>query len=535
MISQQPKAGEPDRRFSDLLEAAPDGIMEVTANGEIVLSNSLAARMFGYDRTELVGKAIEDLVPTQHRDVHVGHRAGYWANLQTRPMGSGLSLSGLRKDGTEFPVEISLSPVAYPEGYRVIAIVRDVTERRRAEEKIQAFREQYTAELALKNQELAARNQEVERANRLKSEFLASMSHELRTPLHTVIGFSELLLEEIEGPINAKQKRFLGHIKQDSQHLLELINDILDLSKIEAGRLELRREEFDVAGAADEVIASVRLAAQEKSLSLDFNVAPGILLYADRVRYKEILYNLLSNAVKFTPDYGRIDVSCYTEGEALVTSVRDTGIGIATEEHAVIFDKFHQVSATTRGVREGTGLGLAITKRLVEMHNGSIEVLSEPGKGATFTVRLPLDWRVSRQHMHKHRELPLVLIVEDEPNASELLVSYLNSSGFDTLTASSASEAVQKAIESLPDAITLDLLIPGGKGWKVLTELRRKQETSSIPIIVVSVLEEKDRAMQLGATDYLTKPVSRDAVVTTLRKHTRPLLTPAHKEPMQQK
>jgi PAS domain S-box-containing protein len=524
---------ESDRRYWDLLEAAPDGILEVAENGEIVLCNAVAAAIFGYDRAELAGKVIEDLVPANYRAMHTGHRAGYWAHPQTRPMGSGLSLSGLRKDGTEFPVEISLSPVAYPEGHRVIAIIRDVTERRRAEERIGAVREQYTAELALKNQELAARNQEVEKANQLKSEFLASMSHELRTPLHTVIGFSELLLEELEGPLNAKQKRFLSHIKQDSQHLLELINDILDLSKIEAGRLELRREEFDIAGAVEEVLASIRLAAEDKSLALASDVPPGILLYADRVRYKEILYNLLSNAVKFTPEYGRIDVSCSVEDETLLTSVRDTGIGIAAAEQAAIFDKFHQVGATTRGVREGTGLGLAITKHLVEMHSGSIQVQSEPSKGAVFTVRLPLDWRVSRQHLQKERQLPLVLVVEDEPNASELLVSYLNSSGFDTLTASSANEAVQKAIESLPDAITLDLLIPGGKGWKVLAEVRRKRETSWIPMIVVSVLEERDRALQLGATDYLIKPVSREALITALQRHTRLHPKPAGKEPAQ--
>jgi PAS domain S-box-containing protein len=532
MINQPPAAhNHSERRYWELLEAAPDGILEVAEDGKIVLCNAVAARMFGYKREELAGKVIEDLVPSNYRGVHTGRRAGYWAHPQTRPMGSGLSLSGLRKDGSEFPVEISLSPVAVPEGCRVIAIVRDVTERRRAEEKIGAVREQYTAELAVKNQELAARNQEVEKANSLKSEFLASMSHELRTPLHTVIGFSELLLEELEGPLNAKQKRFLGHIKQDSQHLLDLINDILDLSKIEAGRLELRREEFEVASAVDEVLASVRLPATEKSLTLASHAAPEILLYADRVRYKEILYNLLSNAVKFTPEHGRIDVTCSIENDILITSVRDTGIGIAVEEHSVIFDKFHQVGQTTRGVREGTGLGLAITKRLVEMHDGSIEVESEPGKGATFIVRLPLDWRVSRQHLQKVRQLPLVLVVEDEPNASELLVSYLNSSGFDTLTASSATEAVQKAIESLPDAITLDLLIPGGKGWKVLTELRQKRETLHIPILVVSVLEEKERALQLGATDYLVKPVSREVLITALKRHARMPENPAGKEP----
>jgi PAS domain S-box-containing protein len=513
--------GHSDRRYWDLLEAAPDGILEVSADGAIVLSNAVAAKMFGYERAELTGKVVEDLVPSGYRHTHASHRAGYCEHPQTRPMGSGLALSALRKDGTEFPVEISLSPIAYPEGFRVIAVVRDVTERQRAEDRIRAVREQYTAELAVKNDELAARNQEVERANRLKSEFLASMSHELRTPLHTVIGFSELLLEEMEGPLNSKQKRFLGHIKQDSQHLLELINDILDLSKIEAGRLEIRHEEFEVHTAIEEVVDSIRLRATEKSQTLETDIQTGVLLYADRVRFKEILYNLLSNAVKFTPELGKISVDASVETETLVISVRDTGIGIHPEEHTRIFDKFHQVSATTKGVREGTGLGLAITKRLTEIHDGSIEVHSEPGKGSTFTVRLPMDWRIARQRTGTGRR-PLVLIVEDEPNASELLVNYLDSSGFDTATASHAGEAVEKAITLRPDAITLDLLIPGGKGWKVLKELRSRPETASTPIIVVSVLEEESRALQLGATEYLIKPVSREVLVTALIKHATP-------------
>src|SRR5438874_6972074 len=205
--------------------------------------------MFGYSRAELLGQPVEILIPADLRRLHGGHRSGYRSHPTTRPMGSGLDLYAQRKDGLRFPVEISLSPVKSEEGFRVSAIVRDVSDRKQAEQKIKALQDTYTRELSATNQQLELRNREVERANRLKSEFLASMSHELRTPLHTIIGFSELLSEQLEGPLNEKQKRFVTHIHRDSLHLLALINDVLDLSKIEAGRLELRLETFEVASA----------------------------------------------------------------------------------------------------------------------------------------------------------------------------------------------------------------------------------------------------------------------------------------------
>jgi signal transduction histidine kinase len=234
------------------------------------------------------------------------------------------------------------------------------------------------------------RSREIERADRLKSEFLASMSHELRTPLHTIIGFSELLGEELEGPLNEKQKRFIQHIHNDSMHLLDLINDILDLSKIEAGRLELRPEPFDLTAMVTESIASVRGFAEAKSIALETFLDVPMAIEADRLRVKQALVNLLSNAVKFTPEGGRVCVEAAVREPYVAISVVDTGVGIPPEEHASIFDKFYQVGATTKGVREGTGLGLAITKRLVEQHGGSIDVESERNRGSRFTFTIPL-------------------------------------------------------------------------------------------------------------------------------------------------
>ncbi|HET9837140.1 MAG TPA: PAS domain-containing sensor histidine kinase [Candidatus Angelobacter sp.] len=382
--------GQAEKRFRRLLDAAPDAILEVDGQGRIVLINQTAEKMFGYTRDELMGLNVETLVPASMRAGHVRHRTSYTAHPQMRPMGTGLELRAQRKDGSLFPVEISLSPNPGEEGGRVIALVRDITARKQVEDRLKAIQEQYTAELATKNQQLEARNLDVERANRLKSEFLASMSHELRTPLHTIIGFSELLTEELEGPLNDKQKRFIGHILQDSRHLLELINEILDLSKIEAGRLELQKEEMDFAGCLREVIAGIQHQAAAKNIQVDVRNEFNGTLYADRMRVKEILYNLLSNALKFTPDGGEVWVGAMVQAHELQVVVGDTGIGVHPQEHDTIFDKFYQVGSTTEGTREGTGLGLPITRKLVELHGGNIWLESSPGKGSRFSFTLPL-------------------------------------------------------------------------------------------------------------------------------------------------
>ena len=380
----------PDERFRQLLEAAPDAILQVDEEGRIILMNRVTEEMFGYTREELMGQPIEILIPEELRNAHVGHRAHYRTRPSTRVMGTGLTLQGLRKDRSRFPVEISLSPGSSREGFHATAIVRDITERKLADDRFRAAQERYTQKLAETNRELELRSREIERADRLKSEFLASMSHELRTPLHTIIGFSELLGEELEGPLNEKQKRFIQHIHNDSMHLLDLINDILDLSKIESGRLELRPEPFDLTAVVTESIASVRALAEAKSIPLETLLDVPMAIEADRLRVKQVLVNLLSNAVKFTPEGGRVQVEAGVRGTFVAVTVADTGVGIPPEEHASIFDKFYQVGATTKGVREGTGLGLAITKRLVEQHGGSIHVESERNRGSRFTFTIPL-------------------------------------------------------------------------------------------------------------------------------------------------
>ena len=297
-------------------------------------------------------------------------------------MGTGLDLHARRRDGSLFPVEISLSPIQTEGGMHVTAVIRDVTERKHAEKEVRKLQLQYTGELE-------ARNREIERANRLKSEFLASMSHELRTPLHTIIGFAELLKEGGEGALNEAQARFVNHIYRDSEHLLELINDVLDLSKIEAGQLALKREIYPLARSVGEALEAIRPGAAGKRINIEERGERDSIVDADPLRVKEMLYNLLSNAVKFTPEGGTVWVETSEEAGFARITVGDTGIGIPPAEQENIFDKFYQVGNTTRGVREGTGLGLSITKELVQMHGGWMEVQSEPGGGSRFTFTLP--------------------------------------------------------------------------------------------------------------------------------------------------
>jgi PAS domain S-box-containing protein len=506
-----------ERRFRELMEAAPDAIIEVDREGQIVLLNAVTEKMFGYHRDELLGMSVDLLIPTDLRSGHAAHRSSYWSRPSTRPMGGDLKLLALRKDGMKFPVEISLSPVKSEEGFRVTAIIRDVTGRKRAEEQMQAIQEQFTVELTAKNSELELRNHEVERANSLKSEFLASVSHELRTPLHTIIGFCELLMEQIEGSLNDKQSRFLGHMHQDALHLLELINDVLDLSKIEAGRLQLRPTVFEVHRAIEEVLASIASRASAKAITLESRVGR-VSLIADPLRFKEILLNLLTNAVKFTPDGGRVWIESSSDEGFLCLSVQDTGIGIPFEEHETVFDKFYQVSATTKGIREGTGLGLAITRRLVELHGGRVWLDSKPGKGSKFSFTLPLH-SVAPDQVNGRK--PLVLVVDNEFTARELLVSYLEPHGYRTECAASVDEALEKARDLRPDAITLDVIMPGKTGWDALRELRKMPETATTPIFVVSVLDQGPAALSSGASEYLTKPVRREVLLAALEKHVR--------------
>src|SRR5258706_11479577 len=419
--------------------------------------------------------------------------------------------------------------VSVPEQEVIYAVARDITERKRDE----AEKHKFAEKLAASNEELELRNREVERATKLKSKFLANMSHELRTPLNAIVGFSDLLADGSPGELNDKQKRFVNHIKQGSAHLLQLINDILDLSKIEAGQLELRCEDFQVKDALPEFLSTIRPLAMAKNIQVQTRLENDQPVYADRVRFKQILYNLLSNAVKFTPKDGQITIDCAEAGDFVSLSVTDTGIGIRAEDQAVVFEEFRQVEGNADAAKEGTGLGLAITKRLVEQQGGKISLASTPAKGSRFTFTLPKGSRTSSKSLPVDESAdhnivittggrkPLILIVDDEIPARELLASYLEPE-YRTVLAASGAEAVKRAQELRPDAITLDVLMPGGSGFETLVALRKTPETANIPIIIVSIVDQKQVDFALGAADYLIKPIRKPALLEAIRKHVLP-------------
>jgi PAS domain S-box-containing protein len=485
--------------------------------------NSAAVRKYGYSSAEFLAMTVKDI--RQSEDVP----ALLESVASIREGNEKVSDWKHRlKNGSIIDVEITSYALNFFGRPAEVVVAVDISQKKRDE----AEKTKFIDSLALANRQLELRNREVEQATKLKSKFLASMSHELRTPLNAIVGFSGLLADGTAGELNDKQKRFVAHTKDGAYHLLQLINDILDLSKIEAGQLEIRCEDFRVKDALPEVLSTIRPMAMAKNIHVEHNLVAARSVYADRVRFKQILYNLLSNAVKFTPNGGQVTVDCVEDDDFISISVADTGIGIRAEDQQVVFEEFHQIDADA--VHEGTGLGLAITKRLVEQHGGRIWLESEFGKGSRFSFTLPAGSANSHaapavgpstqaSASRGPGKVPLILIVDDEAPARELLTSYLEPEGYRVEIASSAAEALDKARKLQPDAITLDILMPNSTGFEALLHLKSAPETANIPIIVVSILDQQKMGFALGAADYLIKPVEKTLLVRTIRKYTHPL------------
>jgi signal transduction histidine kinase/CheY-like chemotaxis protein len=399
-----------------------------------------------------------------------------------------------------------------------VLTVRDLATKRSAQAEVARI----NLELEKANRELTTRNEQIQHATKMKSRFLASMSHELRTPLNAIIGFSELLDSETAGAVNEKQKRFLGHIRTGARHLLQLINDILDLSKVEAGQLQIFPENALMRDLVHEVLPIVNPMAAIKKITLEHPFADEpVGVHADRIRLKQVVYNLLSNAIKFTPQGGRVRMTVADEGEWNRFAISDTGVGIKPEDLELIFEEFRQVSETTKGVREGTGLGLAITRRLVEQHGGKLWVESTFGAGSTFYFTMPKAkvTEIAVEAVTKKPDAPLVLVVDDEPVARELLATYLTEEKFQVMTAANGPEAIEKARRHQPNVITLDILLANGSGFGTLYDLKTTTETSEIPVVVVSVVDQKKMGLALGASEYLIKPVQKDRLIDAVNKH----------------
>jgi CheY-like chemotaxis protein len=374
------------------------------------------------------------------------------------------------------------------------------------------------------NRDLELANRELASASHLKSQFLANMSHELRTPLNSIIGYSELILDEMYGPLTDKQRDRLQKVHRNGKNLLSLINDILDLSKIEAGRMELDIKPVDIQEMIESVLATVQPLAQEKDLELRTVIPPDLpLVNGDADRLRQIILNLASNAVKFTGDGSiTLEAGISADRKSLELKVIDTGIGIPPELQEAVFDEFRQVDNTSTREYGGTGLGLAISRRLARLHGGNVLLSSSQGVGSTFTVILPLPEVAesqSRVPLPGGKDTgPLVLVIDDEADASDLVCDHLAKAGFRVQIVHNGPDGIQMAKNLQPSAITLDIMMPGMDGWQVLQQLRAEPSTASIPVIIVSIVDETSQAADLGPYEYIMKPVNPDRLLDMLQR-----------------
>ncbi len=378
------------------------------------------------------------------------------------------------------------------------------------------------AELVSELRTLAERvqqtNTKLEHASQAKSDFLASMSHELRTPLNAIIGFTDALLAGVDGPLNEEQRASLGWVQRGGRDLLALINDVLDLSKIEAGKVVINPQPFSPRELVEVLLGQHRRLAEEKGLNLKFEDQGSPLeVVLDRQRTQQILVNLLSNAVKFT-EHGEVGVILTPVGRDRVKiAVRDTGPGIRPEDRELLFQEFHQVGAASREAG-GTGLGLAISRRLARMMGGDISLRSKPGKGSIFVVSLPVDCTqpTTQRPERRHRHAKVLLAIDDDRSLPPLLEKMLIGTNYQVVGAHDALDALRVARELRPDVITLDILMPGRDGWKILEDLRLDPVTHEIPVVILTVVEQSQSVEHVGAAGHLIKPLTREAVVKAL-------------------
>jgi PAS domain S-box-containing protein len=477
-----------------VMETSPVAIVTLDLSENIVSTNPAFGKLFGYESENVVGKNLDELITNDD----MREEAISYTRAARSQRAHGISRR-LRKDGSFIDVEILAVRVEVEgELAGMMALYHDISEM------------------------LEARR-EAEHANQTKSQFLANMSHELRTPLNAILGYSEMLTEEAVEDGNDNYVPDLEKIHSSGRHLLALINDVLDLSKIEAGKMELYLEDLDVAGLVEEVSATVSPLVQKNQNVLEIHCSEDAgAMYADITRMRQSLLNLLSNACKFTEN-GTISLDVSVEpapaGDTIVFRVIDSGIGMTAEQAARLFEAFTQADASTSKRFGGTGLGLTITRKFCQMMGGDVEVESVEGEGSTFTMRLPRRVQESGTERGAERgevgagDGPLVLVIDDDAAARDIVRRHLEKDGYRVATAPDGETGVRMARELIPVAITLDVMMPGMDGWSVLSEIKLDPALARIPVIMLTILDEKPLGLTLGASGYLTKPVERSRLL----------------------
>ena len=504
------------RRLELVYKSMPDGLHGLNLDGTINFENPAAERMLGYSPGELLGKPAHATIHHHRADgsEYPVEQCPIYATLRDRETRTVRDEVFWRKDGTSLSAEYVVSSIIDDRGQCSGAIVafRDVSERQRAQETLRRAHD-----------ELRAAHAQLDQASRLKDEFLANMSHELRTPLNAILGLSESLLEQVGGTLTPRQEKSIATIASSGAHLLALINDILDLSKVEAGKLDVFAERIELDDFCHSCLMFVRTQAMQKDIAISFDRgdAPDAI-HADPKRLKQILVNLLTNAVKFTPKGGRVGLTVSAPaGEGRVHfAVRDSGIGIAPEDQGKLFKAFSQVDSGLSRSQEGTGLGLVLVARLAELQGGSVAVESEPGRGSRFIVTLPLTASVPAgdSRTEDRRSYRKALVIEDDPSAGERLTQYLSELGVTSVLQVRGDSALEAARRECPDVILLDLQLPGESGWVALARLKDDPATSKIPVIVVSVIDDPARSLALGAVAHFTKPITRRQLAEFLQR-----------------
>ena len=510
---------ESEQSLATTLDSIGDAVIATDVQGRVVRMNRVAEHLTGWPLEDAQGQPLDKVFHIIAEETR--QRA---EDPATRVLREGLIVglanhtALIARDGSERPIADSGAPIrdAQDRIRGVVLVFRDQTEERKMEQ------------MRVESLQLEVQNRQIQEGSRLKSEFLANMSHELRTPLNAIIGFTELLHDGRVNPESPQYHEFLGHILTSGRHLLQLINDVLDLSKVEAGKLQFHPESVDLSALVSEVLDILLTTAATKQIRIESTIDPALTdIVLDAARFKQVLYNYISNALKFTSEGGHIVISLRPEpgdDAAFRLEVQDTGIGIRAEDLHRLFVEFQQLDAGATKRYSGSGLGLALTKRLVEIQGGTVGVRSTPGQGSIFNAVLPRRVGIGqplptpRSFGGAHAHAPAVLVIEDSEHDQAILVRTLTEAGYAVDTAATGAQALAKCRERSFDAITLDLLLPDMGGTEVLRDIRAIAANRDVPVIVITVINDEGIVAGFAVHDLLRKPIDSVLLLESLKR-----------------